>query len=296
MTGAADCPLCAGTSHRLVTTIPYDEIWKGLREDWGARLPESLVRSYTPEPAARLTACDRCDLQYFDPHNAGRADFYEALDAGGYYEPDRWEFGAVAEAIEPEADVVDLGCGRGAFLLGLGDRPGRRAGLDHNPPAVAALKAAGVEASTDPPATFADANPESFDVACSFHVIEHLARVHELVDAARRSVRRGGTIFLSAPNRDRLTLTRLEPLDCPPHHVSRWGVDQLGFVADHHGLRLRSVRSEPIAPRTRVHLAGQNLRRLVLRERRWGTSPVGAGDLLRRSRLGFAILAEYERP
>jgi hypothetical protein len=54
-----------------------------------------------------------------------------------------------------------------------------------------------------------------------------------------------GRLFVTVPNRDRMTRLPREPLDCPPHHITRWTSDQLRYLADSVGLRVDELSFEP---------------------------------------------------
>ena len=246
MTAFAPCPLCDDLDALPVGSIPYTSIWAGLRDEWGATFDEEIVRAHQPAPDAELVRCGTCGLEHFEPLAPGDARFYERLMAAMPYNADRWEFGRVLPSIPPGGAVVDLGSGDGAFLARASAVAGRAAGVDHNADAVAELRRRGVEAHAVDFPTFARAEPNAFDVAVSFHTLEHLASVAPLMEAAKTCVRPGGAIFLSVPNRQRAGRRDDEPLDCPPHHVSRWDADQLRFLADRFGLELAAIRFEQL--------------------------------------------------
>ena len=55
----------------------------------------------------------------------------------------------------------------------------------------------------------------------------------------------GGRLLLSVPNRERTWRDEGEPMDRPPHHVTRWGPEQLTRLAERTGLAVQEVRFEP---------------------------------------------------
>ncbi len=160
------------------------------------------------------------------------------------YEEQRFEFPAVAARLRPEDRVVDFGCGSGIFLRLIAGKVRRAAGLDWNigteaPPP-------GVEMSRASFADFARSERGRFDVACGFQIIEHLPSVNDLLEPMLDCLDRPATLYLSVPNRARFKTGRLEPLDCPPHHLSRWGEQQIQVLARRYGLELKELwREEP---------------------------------------------------
>jgi SAM-dependent methyltransferase len=212
-----------------------------------------------------------------------------------------------------DAAVVDLGCGDGAFVR-LAARKARRAvGVDHNADAIASLIRSGSEGSALSFEAFAEANPSAFDVATSFHTLEHLSDVGTVMRAARQLLRARGCLFVSVPNRARSGRGDEEPLDCPPHHISRWNEDQFEELAGRFDLRLLALHlEEPDLSHARAaalsrhrgfpqHRSGEPgiLERLALRaavSRRRHSRAIANGDYRRRGIVGHSMLAEFDVP
>lgn len=84
---------------------------------------------------------------------------------------------------------------------------------------------------------------QEFDVACAFHVLEHLATPLDALERMRAALRRGGTLFVEVPNIESVAARRdgagwgaLEPL----HHVAHYGprslramLERAGFDVDY---------------------------------------------------------------
>jgi SAM-dependent methyltransferase len=162
------------------------------------------------------------------------------------YELERWEFDVVAGKLSGSGPVVDLGCGDGAFIRQIKQRlPELRiVGVDQNADAVERLHADGIEAYATDATDLAGLEPQSFDAVCAFQILEHAPDSMSLVRAARDLLSPAGRLFISVPNRERVGRDELEPLDCPPHHVTRWAPGQFEYLADVVGLTLYSVAFE----------------------------------------------------
>ncbi len=237
------CPLCAGLAGTPAWTVTSEAVRSRLGGVWGAEFSEE---EFPLPPGARfvLYECGTCGLQFFVPALSGDAAFYRQLMATVPYEPSRWEFGQVAREVRATDQVADFGCGDGAFLRLLKPIVRQVVGVDHNLDAIRRLRRAGVTGEAASFSEFAERHPGDFDVACAFHAIEHLAEINQFMRAITRCVRPGGRIFLSVPNRRRFAREDAEPLDCPPHHVSRWDPAQWRVLADRFGLDLLEVRFE----------------------------------------------------
>jgi SAM-dependent methyltransferase len=230
------------------------------------------------------------------------------------YHADRWEFGIVLPRIRMGAAVVDLGCGEGAFLRRAAERAGRVVGVDHNADAIRSLVEAGLEGSTETFEAFAQREPGAFDVVCCFHTLEHLPDAHTAICAARALLRPGGLLFASVPNRSRFGRRDDEPLDCPPHHASRWSAEQFHEIAERFDLDLVSVHMEdPDLSHARMAAAERSrmLERFGIRDSRrlltrlWMKAALGprrhdraveSGEYRRRGIVGHAMLAELKVP
>jgi SAM-dependent methyltransferase len=310
------CPLCSHEDGQVVATLSYGDIWRALEAEQAARFDEDVIRRHTPAAETSLICCSHCGLQYFCPCIAGTSEFYEQLTGERYYEEDRWEFGEVAALIGSDvAAVVDFGCGRGDFLAKLETDDRRLVGVDHNRQAIARLEARGIEGHCASFSEFAEAHRDAFDVASCFQIAEHLPRIDDVLGPAVRCVRPGGRVFISVPNSQRVSKASFEPLDCPPHHVSRWLPAQFEPLARQYGLELISVRFEPpsywwvrdvatshaeaavpAAFGPRVARSAGWLGRNLRATRRSYSRRVRRGEYARRGLHGHTMLGELRRP
>jgi SAM-dependent methyltransferase len=95
-------------------------------------------------------------------------------------------------------------------------------------------------------AEYSERHAGSFDAVCAFHVVEHLTDVVPFLRHMSRCLRPGGQVFLSVPNRARYYRKPVEPLDCPPHHLSRWAPAQMRRLGNLIGLRMVEISTQPV--------------------------------------------------
>ena len=243
----AVCPLCESKLSKHVGTVAYDDIWRQLRDVWDARFSEAVVARHSPCKDAILLECRTCGLQYFDPPNAGDSAFYQELSSSAqYYAPEKWEFAVVRDTWSRDRTILDVGCGDGRFLEMLEGIAAYAVGLETNPEAIARAKKKGLSVELSFVEEFGALHPQSFDVVCSFHVLEHLPSLQSFVPGMLACVKPGGLLIVSVPNRLRTRDPAVdEPLDCPPHHISRWHPRQLSELSRLYSLEEVAIRFDP---------------------------------------------------
>ena len=243
----AFCPLCANTTATEVERVKYASIWAGLAHTWNAAFTDDTRLRHTPSEETRLLECGRCGLQFFDPATPGDNEFYHQLTttAGAYYSEDKWDFQAALHTLSASDHVLDIACGSGAFLTRLREHGCVAVGIDTNAAAIAVASSKGLSAYCADLDDYASRNSEAFDVVTAFQVLEHVSDPKAFIGAAPACVKPGGRLVLTVPNRDRPLRLDLEPLDCPPHHLTRWSAAQFTTLADTFKCRVSESRFEP---------------------------------------------------
>ncbi|MDO9022685.1 MAG: class I SAM-dependent methyltransferase [Deltaproteobacteria bacterium] len=242
------CPAC-GERERLVvlSETPVDVVWDALEGVLRRVLPPALRARNTPEATLTLRRCDACDLRFFWPLRAGDAEFYASVVDDVGYRTEKWEFAWVRARTAAGSRALDVGCGHGVFLAGLLRRGDTVFGLEQSDEVAARTAARGIPMSMESIETYARANAGAYDFASAFHVLEHVTDPPAFVRDVARCVRPGGSVFLSMPNDERTFRPTLEPLDFPPHHLTRWTERALRSLAGRLGLRVVEVGFEPLA-------------------------------------------------
>jgi len=104
-------------------------------------------------------------------------------------------------------DIVDFGCGDGAFLRAVKDRTASCSGVELQRDYVRALNSEGIACHT----SLEDFADQSIDTAVSFHVLEHLPEPLSVLAELRRVLKPGGTAVLEVPHANDFLL---QDLDC----------------------------------------------------------------------------------
>jgi SAM-dependent methyltransferase len=237
-----------------------------LFSDLGVKISDQVILRHTIDPIVTMVECNQCKLWHFYPAMSGDSEFYSELTSLSpkYYNQIKWEFGIAKSLILHGNSVLDVACGTGAFLRSINDIVGDAVGVDTNPSAVGLAKKAGLKVFEKSIEQFATENTGRFEVVTAFQVIEHIESIMPFLLKAYQCVRPGGILVVSVPNRERRTHEGFEPLDYPPHHLSRWSDSQLRTVAELLKGDLLRIYKEPITDAQLIRaLREREMHRLV---------------------------------
>ena len=198
--------------------------------------------------ALHLYRCDVTGMLFWRPERiAGDELFYRALSgvARSYYQEWRWEYDLVLGRLTAGLRLLEIGCGRGQFLRGTEGRAGYAKGLEFNRKAIAD-KVTRWDVEARPIELVAAAEPASYDLVCSFQVLEHVVDPCSFLHAAIAALKPGGLLAISVPNHaHRPFRRRKDPLDLPPHHMNHFTTETLARIARFFDLELVSVHAQP---------------------------------------------------
>jgi SAM-dependent methyltransferase len=179
----------------------------------------------------------------------GSHKFYEWITAhADYYPSKRWEWGVAIDIIESAAyqrpiTVLEVGCGSGEFLHTLHKRRNIKVvGLDFTESSVAICREKGIEAYCETIDSFianAEYGSSRFDYVVAFHTLEHVDNPRLLVSSMACLLNGSGRILASTPYSPMSFETSwFDPLNHPPHHLTRWNVKAYNELSSQLGLKV----------------------------------------------------------
>jgi 2-polyprenyl-3-methyl-5-hydroxy-6-metoxy-1,4-benzoquinol methylase len=253
---ADSCPVCGAPTVQL-RHLKADFLRSAHEKHYGVEITSDLgFRDYD------VIRCQKCALEFAWPMEQGGEAFYEWITRQrSYYPVQRWEWPLVAGLIKQYAAdtgravrVLEIGCGAGDFLrmFGPGDRV-HATGLDLTPSVVARCRADGLDVHCENLASYLARESERFDFAVAFHCLEHVPNPKAFATSVAAALNPGGRIFFSTPYSP-MSFERgwYDPLNHPPHHVTRWRARAYQALANSLGMNvhLRFPRASSASVRT----------------------------------------------
>jgi SAM-dependent methyltransferase len=250
------CPLCGG---------------KSLRSKFGVRhITGDSLHSWAAEqgfPVAPIVACRGCGFvfkavqpsaHYLDQHYTQLPEDYVARvaeDSTEHREDYRVGREILLKAFPTGGSILDVGCASGYFLQSLG-KMWEKHGLEIFHLAAQRARERGEISVHECEMTAAGFPNESFDVVCSFDVVEHLADPMAFFREARRILKPSGSLLLGTGDSSSigalLSGSRWTYFAIPEHvsffsrHSLKLGLRKVGFphvefMRIHHGERKVTV-------------------------------------------------------
>lgn len=226
----------------------------------------------------------------------------------------RRRFEELLDRFEPHRStgrLIDVGCGAGFFLECAKERGWEVHGTEYGDRAVATCRARGIDIREGPldPLVY---EPGSFDVVCSFEVMEHLARPLDEMRRMLTLLRPGGLLYVTTPNFrsvGHFLAGASWNVVNPPEHLTYFTPRTLRRAARQLGLRTRwlhttgvsiarvtaSRESDPAASKA-LRGRDEQVRRRI--EARWylRLAKQLANSLLNTLRIGDSMKAAFEKP
>jgi 2-polyprenyl-3-methyl-5-hydroxy-6-metoxy-1,4-benzoquinol methylase len=237
------CPICNSDSNFLYS-LDSVSMLESLEKYYNEKLPKHIeICDYT------ILQCKNCSLEFSSPLIPGDLNFYAWITShSSYYPSNRWEWNPVIKkAVDFDSNLISLlevGCGSGYFLEQALTNPKISViGLDSTPASVEKCREKNIEAYCDTIESFSklEGNQEKlFDLVVAFHCLEHVDNPKEFISSMVSVLKPLGSIFISTPYSPMsFETTWFDPLNHPPHHMTRWNLSAYQELASQFGLKFR---------------------------------------------------------
>lgn len=223
-----------GKPSKVVDEFKIPAIIKGYQEDIGI----DVSHYFTGMDTLLQYQCPDTMMRFFSPASlAGNGEFYTSLeDRDAYYNDWKWDYETAWPFISNGSSVLDIGCGRGAFLEKLKkDKDCTIYGLELNPSAFQLLQKKNIPSQMQTIEEHTLSNKNKYDVVCFFQVLEHIHSVRSFLDAAIQCLKPGGLLIAAVPNNEpyMFGFNKYDWLNLPPHHMGWWNYNSLYKLASH---------------------------------------------------------------
>lgn len=213
------CPLCASKDAEVVEVIKSQDL-----VDLYAKTYAMDISYLFPQSELQYCQCAGCQLKYFSPSCIGDENFYNTLQATDlYYMDDKEEYGFASTFIRNTDDVLEIGCGKGAFSKKIQCKS--YTGLELSANAKKLAEQGGVHILNQTIQEHALFNAKKYDAVCTFQVLEHVQcdELFSFLKAAIECLKDGGRLIISVPSADSFLSEMVNnTLNLPPHHQTHW--------------------------------------------------------------------------
>lgn len=250
----ASCPLDQSPHVVLLDSIKTADLVKMYAKSFGL----DVTSEFGGYSEIEFYHCQSCDLMFFFPMVAGSEQFYEAMQKfDWYYMDEKNEYDYARKFIKETDSVLEIGCGKGAFAAKV---PAKNyVGLELSQRAIKVASSQGITVLNELIEAHAIVKPASYDVVCSFQVLEHVSKPKQFIESSILCLKPGGLLIFSTPSTDSFQKYVSNPiLDMPPHHMTRWSDQAFKNLTQYFSLELVEIWHEPLQSNHR-HLYVQTI-------------------------------------
>jgi SAM-dependent methyltransferase len=239
------CPLCSAAAPVLMRTLDVLQ----LIAEWQRVFQIDITSEMQGVGYIDLFECERCHLQFFVPSRlTGTVRLYEQLEKFEWYYMSRWEHDVALEELSGCQTFLEVGCGFGDFVARACKNGIQAEGIELNDSAVKIAQQRGVPVRRLELREMAVRSSAQYDAVGAFQVLEHVPNPGEFLEQLCTLIRPGGKLIICVPNATSFLKYRFDPLDMPPHHLTRWSGQTMQALPQWLPLRRPDIRYEPLAP------------------------------------------------
>ena len=224
---AISSPLTNKRQITLLSSIPAQKIVESYQES----LQIDVSRFFKNVENVELYQDEQTGYRFFYPWDIdGDGNFYKDLQKfDWYYMPWKWEHEISTQFLKEGMKILEVGCAYGSFIQKASVDFGVSAiGLELNKIASEEGRKSGLNILNEGIEVHASKNNGTYDLVCSFQVLEHITSVHSFIEAKIDCLKPGGKLLIGVPNNDSfLGLDSWNILNIPPHHMGLWNEEAL---------------------------------------------------------------------
>ncbi|MEO6488665.1 MAG: class I SAM-dependent methyltransferase [Ferruginibacter sp.] len=232
----SDCPVCSGNSIRFILSAKDHTVSQEIFEIWICNECSSMFTQDVPDEndIARYY-----ESENYISHSDTQAGFINKIY---HFVRKRTLVSKMTliknETGKPHGNILDVGCGTGAFLNVMDESGWQTTGLEPDP--AAREKAMQLyHIHVQPPDTIFDLPKNSFDAITLWHVLEHIHQLHGHVEKLKELLIPGGKLFIAVPNYTsydaRVYKENWAGYDVP-RHLYHFTPESIGAMMEKHGL------------------------------------------------------------
>ncbi|MEI7736836.1 MAG: class I SAM-dependent methyltransferase [Ferruginibacter sp.] len=239
ITGSEDCTLIESFNSATIT------------QKYAAEFNMEVSRYFAHCPTVQLYQCNQTGYRFYYPFDIyADGAFYAQLnsDNKGYYKKDRWEHTDAIRFVAEGKNMLEVGCGDGAFLKMAVQKKCTVTGLELNDVAIQQCVQDGLNVIGATIEEHATTHPAQYDVVVFFQVLEHITNISSFVGAAITCLKPGGTLIIGVPNNNPYIFRhdKWHTLNLPPHHAGLWSTTSLSNLQEVLPLSLTALHIEPL--------------------------------------------------
>jgi SAM-dependent methyltransferase len=240
-----DSPLKIKSKAQLLRTVNVDD----LTYQYQKKFEIDISHYFENINEIGIYKCNSTNYQFYFPFNIdGDKEFYQKLQVfDWYYMSWKWEHEKVKSLLKGNELILEVGSGDFGFVSKLNKEGFNIRGLELNDDSVFKATQQNLQAFDESIQQHAKLNRDTYDVVCSFQVLEHIWEVRSFIEAQIDCLKTSGQLIFAVPNNDSfIKLSDGGLLNKPPHHMGLWSAKALKGLTECFNLKLEKIYYEPL--------------------------------------------------